>query len=118
MRERRRWPRAELHWTIEVIVEGQSDPVVSKTENLSSRGFYCHVHQPVKAGEQLQCSILIPALEIGSMKNALSLDCRARVLRVESSGANGGFGIACRIEEYSVIPVDRQPAEPAGVVEQ
>lgn len=118
MHERRRWPRAELHWTVQVFVNGQGNPLVSRTKNLSSRGFYCHVHQAVNAGEQLQCSILIPARELADTKHALSLECRARVLRVEAAGLNGGFGIACQIEDYSVISLDRGRMLSAVVTEE
>jgi hypothetical protein len=54
---------------------------------------------PFTVGEEIRCDILIPS----HVASRLYLHCRARVLRVESAGSESSYGIACRIEQYSVI---------------
>jgi hypothetical protein len=97
--ERRRRPRVAVFWPLYLSRERSHCPLQSRTTNLSSEGFYCLVSIPFTVGEKILCDILIPS----HVASALSLHCRATILRVETAGVESSYGIACRIEEYSVI---------------
>ena len=97
--ERRRRPRVPVYWNIYLTREEPHRPLQSRTTNLSSDGFYCFVSAPFAVGETIVCDIAIPS----HVTTGLSLHCRATVLRVESAGDESVYGIACRIEDYSVV---------------
>jgi PilZ domain-containing protein len=98
--ERRNRQRISLHWNVYIIRETDSGPLLSRTKNLSSEGFYCIVEKPFTPGEHFYCDIFIPAHGVSIQSSGISLHCRIQVLRVEAT--RGGYGLACRIEEYSV----------------
>jgi len=82
------------------------------TINVSADGFYCLLPEAVAAGERVDCTIRIPAHNQDRSDAALCLQCRAQVLRVENYGVPGIFGVACRIEDYTVarITPERMPS--------
>ena len=98
--ERRRRPRLKIFCEIAFSrVDGDSI-IRAATENLSSDGFYCTSDEPFSPGDRLDCRISIP---IGGLNSqAVILDGRVRVLRVEVKGLEPGFGIACQFEERRV----------------
>lgn len=69
--------------------------------NISSDGFYCMAPRPFTPGEWIECDILVPTLA-DPHRDLLVLRCRAQVLRVETTGKEDAYGLACRIEDYSV----------------
>ena len=79
----------------------------SRTRNVSSEGFYCLCPELLVPGEELECVILIPAEDPKFREDALGLQCRARVVRVEKSDREGLFGIGCRMEDYRAVPLHR-----------
>lgn len=103
LNDRRKRVRMDVHWTVHLSRKWHGIPVESKTRNLSSDGFYCLSHEPFTPGERLECMLLIPAQERGSQEGALCLQCRVQVVRVETAREDGGFGIACRLVDYSVV---------------
>jgi hypothetical protein len=112
--ERRTRPRLPLHWNVYIFRKADSCPLVSRTKDLSSQGFYCIVEKAFTPGEQVYCDIDIPAQRTLIQSPGASLHCRIQVLRVEAA-ATGGYGLACRIEEYSVSRWKPQVISPAGV---
>jgi len=108
--ERRRRPRAALHWAILITSKGAGHPIASTIKNISSQGFYCLVQESFQAGEYLECAVLIPAQNSADSEDLLCLQCRARVLRVDPATADGACGIACQIEDYSVVYKNRTQA--------
>jgi hypothetical protein len=112
--ERRSRQRAALQWVVHVSRAGGKQLVASKTRNVSSQGFYCLVQEPFESGERLECTVVIPIPKSTKQDDVLWLRCQARVLRVEPVPANTAYGIACQIEEYSVVhlnPMQISPAE-------
>ncbi len=99
-RERRKRVRTQVHWTILVFRENAPTAVTTITQNLSSSGFYCVSRVPFALGEQLLCCLEVPTHDPLGKERMLPLECRARVVRVDAESGKGGFGVACRIEDY------------------
>lgn len=102
--ERRRNRRAPLSWLIYLRCESFSQPILTRTRDISSEGFYCLLKQPVRPGEHIECDIVVPTHSTGDPNDVIYLSCRARAVRVEEIAGGQEFGVACRIEEYRVIP--------------
>jgi hypothetical protein len=79
-----------------------TSPVACRTKNISSGGFYCFSKEALTAGEWVQCTIIFPDTAEGS--DGFALKCTVEVLRVEPVEAGQLFGLACRIEDYCVVP--------------
>src|SRR5207245_10069527 len=97
--ERRKRKRVALHWPVRLLRLGT--PLgESRTENLSSEGFYWITQEPFKLGERLQCEIVIPGERFGSSESSIRLQCHVTVRRVEN--LRRGFGLGCHIEDYEL----------------
>jgi len=97
--ERRKTNRVGLHWHLR-LSGGTIDSIQTRTENISSQGFYCILAHPLIPGEALDCELSIPSY--GSVGVTRSLVCKAEVIRVESRGAEPGFGVGCRIVDFTL----------------
>ncbi|MEO8597671.1 MAG: hypothetical protein ABI759_30405 [Candidatus Solibacter sp.] len=73
------------------------------TRDINKDGFYCLSDQPLVPGEQIECTIAVPTHQSGDPHGVIYLRCRALAVRVEKVGDGDEFGLACRIEDYSVI---------------
>lgn len=100
--ERRHRRRAELHCNLFIAKRTLTPLIACRTKNISSGGFYCFSNEALTAGEWLQCTIIFPDTAEGS--DGFALKCTVEVLRVEPVEAGQSFGLACRIEDYSVVP--------------
>jgi hypothetical protein len=98
--ERRLSRRLSLRWRVKL-----SSPAIgileTRTENLSSRGFYCFLETPLVPGEVITCAITIPNYTTAD-REGLAILCQAEVIRVEALGPNPGFGVACRILDFTL----------------
>ena len=101
--DRRRSPRAPLRWTLYLRWDGSSHPFRTEARDISKDGFYCVVDQAVRAGERIQCDIVVPTHSFEDPDGVMYLRCLAQAVRVEQIGAGPEFGLACRIEDYCVI---------------
>ena len=101
--ERRRSPRAALHWTLHLICNGDRHPLRTETRDISRDGFYCLLDRPVKPGERIQCDIVVPTHNAQDPGDVVYLRCSTLAVRVEKTGVGAQFGLACRIEDYSLI---------------
>jgi hypothetical protein len=99
--ERRRRERLRLSCGIRLSQSGRA-PVKTRTENLSSTGFYCTIEEPISPGERLECELSIPRYDLNS-SDCLVLRRRVAVVRLEIKGVEPGFGIACQFEEQVAI---------------
>jgi hypothetical protein len=106
--ERRRRKRIPLHWPVRLFRQPGTTSVESATENLSSEGLYCITQEAFKAGERLQCVIVIPGKSLGLSEPAIRLQCHVTVKRVED--LNHGFGLGCHIEDYDLLTGSSPPA--------
>lgn len=98
--ERRLCRRLSLHWRLR-LSSTAIGTVETKTENLSSKGFYCFLESPLVPGEVINCDITIPNYTTPDHE-IFSILCQAEVIRVEALGTNPGFGVACRILDFSL----------------
>jgi len=102
--ERRKNPRAPLHWTLYLACNGSGLRFRTTTRDINKDGFYCLLEQPVvRPGEHIECNIVLPTHGFQHTEDVVYLRCRAQALRVEKVGAGREFGLACRIEDYCVI---------------
>jgi hypothetical protein len=105
--DRRRRRRVDLHWTVYLWPDETAQPIRSETRNICSGGFYCIVEQPLMPGEWIECDIFVPSTD-NPHEDLLVLRSCVQVLRVEVNGTGSRYGLACRIEDYSVGIVQRQ----------
>ena len=99
LNERRKRVRVDLHWTVLLTRKAGKTPIETRTENLSSDGFYCFSSEPLTPGEQLDCVIIVPIRR----EETLWLECRIGVVRVEIAPPGTGYGVGCRIEDYRIM---------------
>jgi len=97
--ERRTAKRLGVHWGVRLFGRMRGRCVESTTKNLSTSGFYCVSLKKFKPGHRIRCEITIPNTTLGSSA-PLFLECQVTVRRTES--LQSGFGLGCRIEQYSV----------------
>ena len=102
-KERRKRSRIGVSWAVWLSRSGDGTVIQSRTKDLSTEGFYCITSERLALGERLQCTIMLPKYETGSGEEHLWLRCFAQVVRVETIAPEGGFGVGCRIDDYSVI---------------
>lgn len=111
--DRRKRTRAPLHWPLILVFQGGGETIETVTENLSSSGFYCLSPKPLLPGETVVCTLKAPTYDPKGDRRTISLECKAVALRSETA-VDGLFGIACRIEDYHLVPQARQTAAKAG----
>ncbi len=98
--ERRRRLRAQVHWGLTLHAHADGSAVETRTENVSSEGFYFLSEHPAIPGQVIHCTMMVP-WHGGAGEGPLCLQCQARVVRVQPESEAGRFGIGCRIERYS-----------------
>src|SRR5579863_1485540 len=95
--ERRRHPRLRLSYLLRLFRPGTT------AQGLSCDGFYCISDHPVQPHERIECELLIPSEQLGeSSEPDLVLRCRAEVVRVVADRLAPRFGVACRLEDYTI----------------
>jgi len=100
--ERRQRRREQLHCNLYIASTALTPVIVCRTKNISSGGFYCLSNKSLNTGDWLNCSILFSDTAEG--RNGFTLECTVEVLRVEPIKPGECFGLACRIEDYSIVP--------------
>jgi hypothetical protein len=98
--ERRLCRRLSLQWRLR-LWSAVIGTVETRTENLSSRGFYCILDTPPVPGDIVTCDIAIPNYSAPG-RGISSIACQAEVIRVEAMGTEPGFGVACRILDFTL----------------
>jgi hypothetical protein len=118
--ERRKRSRSTVHWPIWFFRHQSSQATETiSTQNLSSDGFYCLSRTAFVPGETLTCRLEVPSHEpFGAAEPTRLLECRAKVIRTETAGTDGLFGVAFRIEDYRFVSATPEPelVEPPGPV--
>jgi hypothetical protein len=95
--------RLPLTYPLFLSRPGEACRVVTKTENVTSKGFYCVSARRFLLRERLDCEMLIP-LGSSGFPGDLVLHALVEVLRVTPRGLDRGFGMACRLESYTIAP--------------
>lgn len=100
IQERRARRRLTVQWPLRVW--RQDKPVLDTlTANLSSSGVFWPSPQEFPPGERLAGILEIGGPGADREPHKLMLRCELVVLRVDEL-SGGGFGVACRIADYSV----------------
>jgi hypothetical protein len=112
--DRRRHPRVRLSYLLRLFRSGHSAGIETQTEDLSCDGFYCISDRPILPNERIECELLIPGERAGDPWDSdLVLRCRAEVVRVVSDPRDPTFGVACRLEGYTLNRrIASRPADP------
>ena len=100
--DRRRRQRLKLPYSIVLHRIGEPTGVQTATEYISSDGFFCISEQPFSPNENVDCEVVIPSQDSTCDAESLVLRCRAEVIRVVTDGINPGYGLACRLKDYTV----------------
>lgn len=100
--DRRTHLRVDVKWPI-TLRRDDGCVVTTFTRNVSSRGFYCYSLEAFSEGDMLTCIIEAPAWKPGETGQKLLLNCTARVVWTERIESEQCFGIACEIQDYSVV---------------
>jgi hypothetical protein len=107
--ERRTRSRLKLAIPVVLFRPEEADRVETKTEDISCDSFYCISDRQFSPGDLLECELIIPGDELSSVpEQALCLCCRVRVVRVVARGLHVGFGVACRLEDYTISRGSRE----------
>jgi hypothetical protein len=99
-RERRRFPRLEVKWTVHL--PGDTGEAANVTRDMSCRGMFFTSGRWFLPGETINCTVLIPMHDPTDRESMLALRTKANVVRIESLAIGAPFGIACRMDECSV----------------
>jgi len=100
--ERRRYERLPLRLTALVSTPESPDVTQTVTENISGEGLYFASPRRLAAGQQLEVSVELPMDDYSNNRLTVHLRCKSEVVRVDSARQGCGFGIACRIQSYSI----------------
>ena len=103
--ERRNAVRLDMACPVVLSRPGDASTVVSRTENLSTKGFYCVSDRPFSPNETLNCELEIASAAPGHLPQVdLVLRAVVEVVRVVAKGMDPGFGLACQIKSYTIGP--------------
>ena len=102
--ERRTRARVLLRCPLRLYRRTTPYPHGGETLDLSSAGFYCVAREPFSGGEHLDCILTVPAENFSFRTGNVNLHCEVTVTRVDERME--GYGIACRIDHYSLLKSD------------
>jgi len=112
VRDRRRRPRLRLSCSLRLYRPGGAPTVATRTEDISCQGFYFTSEHPFEPYERLECELVVQGEEPGCHSEIdVVLRGTAEVVRIAPKGLRQGFGVACRLVDYTV---DRDT--PAGSI--
>ena len=94
--DRRRRVRVPMKCEVRLL-RGREAWILAETLDVSAGGFYCLSGKPLPIGEILSCHLNLPA---SHRSRDIALCCTVEILRVDARSS--GFGIACRIKDYTV----------------
>ena len=98
--ERRRRRRLRLQLPVHFHPAPGEAPIVSTTQDISSKGFLCLTSRTFDPGESLECTIDCPSNGFGDSNRPFVILCRIKVVRCEHDPKTGSYRTACRIEDY------------------
>ena len=114
VRDRRRRPRLRLSCFLRLFRLG-GDPVAARTEDISCQGFYFISEHRFELNERLECELIVRGDETGYHPEIdVVLRGQAEVVRIVPKGLRQVFGVACRLEDYTV---DREVPADSGLEE-
>lgn len=100
MSERRGTRRFSLRLPVAVMLPDHFGPINAETKDVSARGVYFYVPDPVEEGSSLEFLLTLPP-EI-TLTDSIQVRCRGRAIRVESDEP-GKTGVAAIIDDYQFL---------------
>jgi hypothetical protein len=86
---------------------GGRDEVLTETQNVSARGVFFYLEQPVAEGTRIEVTMTFPPHV--TLTDAVRVRFTARVIRVESPLPSSRIGVAAMIEEYEFLRASNTP---------
>src|SRR6202165_1986302 len=100
--ERRTMRRFEMRLPATVRVAGQDlRDLSTETQNVSARGVFFYLDRPLAEGMRIEVTMTFPPHV--TLTEPVRVRFTARVVRVETSHALAGIGVAAMIEEYEFL---------------
>lgn len=99
MPERRGTRRFTLRLPVAVQLPNHDQPLEAQTKDVSARGVFFTVSEPVEEGTPLEFMLTLPP-EI-TLTESIRVRCRGRAIRVEANGAK--TGVAAIIDDYQFL---------------
>lgn len=103
--ERRRHVRLPLRLPVRFRKINGTPSITSHTENISSDGFFCISPEGFALGDCVRADVSLP--DNGTAQNGAVIHCQVRVVRTEAPGPGSGFGLGCRIENFTFAADER-----------
>lgn len=102
--DRRSRIRVNLRLQLFLVSSEATNAFRTETENVSMDSFFFRSEQLFPPGESLKFLLLLPGAA-GPMQSgtAMCVKGAVEVVRVTASAAGPGFGIGCRMSNYSVL---------------
>lgn len=110
--EKRISSRLALQLPITVLLPEAGLRVEGKTRDISATGIFLYADLPLAEDEQVELLFTLP-YEFSPVQ--VRVACYAKVLRVESNGADGMTGIAAAIQSLDFLTEHQIPSEVADL---
>jgi YbbR domain-containing protein len=82
-------------------INGMMQELDAQTRDVSIRGVFIYLSKKVQAGSTIE--VVLPLPEGVTEAQEMWVRCKCRVVRVEDTGQENGFGVAAMIEEYEPL---------------
>jgi hypothetical protein len=100
--DRRTMRRFDMRLPATVRVAGQGlRDLSTETQNVSARGVFFYLDRPLAEGARIEVTMTFPPHV--TLTEPVRVRFTARVVRVETSPAYSGMGVAAMIEEYEFL---------------
>jgi hypothetical protein len=100
--ERRAMRRFDMRLPAAVTIAGaEQDELLTETQNVSARGVYFYLDQPLEPGTRVLVTMTFPPHI--TLTDPVRVRFTARVLRVSASSAGPRIGVAALIEDYEFL---------------
>jgi hypothetical protein len=80
----------------------QGQPTTGYTRDLSTSGIFLYADSEILVGSELEMVLMLPTQLTDGEKRWVC--CQASVVRVESGGEDGRFGVAASIRSIAALP--------------
>lgn len=92
--------RFDMRLPAQVRLEGNNE-VQTETQNVSARGVFFYLEQPVATGTKIEVTLTFPPHI--TLTDAVRVRFSARVIRVERPLPSARIGVAAMIENYEFL---------------
>jgi hypothetical protein len=92
-------------------INGMMQELDAQTRDVSVHGVFIYMQRRIAAGSTIE--VILPLPEGVTEAREVWIRCKCRVVRVEDTGKEHGFGVAALIEEYEPLTDALSGAAPA-----